>query len=347
MNFKRLDELTEEGYLRKVISPCGRLMLYNYTLKTVYERYWNKYTLNARGTVYEVSTGKIVAKAFPKFFNFMELPASKARNILNQTEFNVFKKEDGSLGVLYFYDDSWRLNTRGSFTSDQAKHGTILLDKYDLSNVDKNATLLVEIIYPENRIIVDYGDEEKLVLIGAYDTVTGQEISIYSVDCNLPKAEEMTFNTIDDIISLQGMMSSLEEGFVVRLKDGYRVKFKSLAYLEVARALQNMTPKVFWKSMVDLAVPDDLIMAIPEEFRKEAEEIRDDLHSEVKYIQDEIQEDKLYVISEIGNLENTTEYRKKLGLLDDVKHKTAIFNMIYNRSNNDYIHKMIEPRNSS
>jgi len=81
-DFKQLDKLTEEGYLRKVISPCGKLCLYNYTDKTTYEKKWNKHTLNARGTVYEIETGKVIARAFPKFFNFEKESGSMIRGAI-------------------------------------------------------------------------------------------------------------------------------------------------------------------------------------------------------------------------------------------------------------------------
>jgi len=39
MDFSEYDKLTEEGFLRKVISPCGDLVLYNYTDKCTYEKH--------------------------------------------------------------------------------------------------------------------------------------------------------------------------------------------------------------------------------------------------------------------------------------------------------------------
>jgi hypothetical protein len=37
-------------------------------------------------------------------------------------------------------------------------------------------TYLFEIIYPENRIVVDYNGEERLVLLGIINTETGEEL---------------------------------------------------------------------------------------------------------------------------------------------------------------------------
>ena len=58
-----LQFLTLRRFLRQVISPCGRLILWNYTDLCTYERAWDEVTLNARGTVYEIETGKVIARA--------------------------------------------------------------------------------------------------------------------------------------------------------------------------------------------------------------------------------------------------------------------------------------------
>ena len=158
MDLKDFEPYVEKGLIRKVISPCGRLVLFNYTDKCVFEKAWDRITLNARGTVYEISTGTIRGRAFKKFFNFTELPPGKQKAILNGSgiykTYQSFEKSDGSLGIIYFYDGEWRINTRGSFTSDQAIKGAEILKNCNLENVPTGFTHLVEIIYPENKIIV-------------------------------------------------------------------------------------------------------------------------------------------------------------------------------------------------
>lgn len=179
-NFDELNNLTEKGFLKREISKYGDLVLYNYTDKCTYKKHWNEYTLNARGTVYELSSGKVIARGFPKFFNFEELPISDSVFLSKHTDFEVTEKVDGSLGIIYWYNGKWMVNTRGSFTSDQAIRGAeILKRKYELkvNNSTIKNTYLVEIIYPENKIIVDYGDKEELILLAVIDTETGNELN--------------------------------------------------------------------------------------------------------------------------------------------------------------------------
>lgn len=351
-DFKRLDELTEQGYLRKVISPCGKLMLYNYTDQTTYDKKWDKHTLNARGTVYEVATGNIVARAFPKFFNFGELATSKSRNLLKRTKFDVYEKMDGSLGIIYNYEGKWRVNTRGSFTSDQALKATEMLSKYFTNNLNPLITYLVEIIYPENRIIVDYGSEEKLVLLAGFDTYTGREISIEDLDkvSPFPRASIYhDFRSIQEVIDEQARLGKMEEGFVVRFEDGERVKFKSAEYLKVARLLSELTPLNFWKSMKDGIVQQEIIQEIPEEFRPEVDRIKFGLESVYSTVKAEIEDDYQYAIKSIGGIFDISEDRKKLGLFikehgSELKHPTAMFPMLLENNVDKYIMREIRPK---
>lgn len=322
----------EKGLVRQVTSPCGRLVLFNYTDKTTFEKAWDEVTLNARGTVYEIETGKVVAFAFPKIFNFEELPTEKRNEILNERYFDVFEKADGSLGIIYFYDGEWRVNTRGSFTSDQAIKGKELLKKYDLFNIPENSTLLCEIIYPENRIILDYGDTEELVLLGSYDNEFLVE-KIVMIPNGMRMAESYHFSTIDELIEKQLSLGSDDEGFVVRLQSGERVKFKSKEYLKLAKILSNMTPLSLWEVMKNGIVDKEYLSQLPEEFRTDVDEIVEKLEDAYDDVRFRITNEAVIIAQSVGFdflQNNFDEFRKSVGLflsngIHEFKHKDAMF----------------------
>lgn len=358
-NFKELDKLTKDGYLRKVISPCSKLCLYNYTNKCTYEQKWNKHTLNSRGTVYEIESGNIIAKAFKKFFNFSQLSVSKQRNLLKSTEFSTYEKYDGSMGVVYYYEGKWRVNTRGSFTSDQAIKATEMLSKYDMSKVATDYTLICEIIYPENRVIVDYGEEEKLVLLAAFDSEWGFGDQPYEILENISEGTKLELanpynaTSIAELVSLQEALPSSDEGFVVRFNTGERVKFKSLEYLKIAKIVSNMTPLNFWKNMKDGIVDIEIIREIPDEFRSEALSISESLQDKYHEMDNSIRYDFNYVIKTLGGLpeEVDDEFKKELGLFlknygDEIQHSGAMFGMILKDRTiiDKYIMKKIKPK---
>lgn len=296
-NFKELNKLVQEGYLRKVSD--GDLQVYNYTDACTYDRKWNKHTLNARGTVYN-KDGSVLAKAFPKFFNFSELSASEQKYILKLDKFTTYEKMDGSLGIIYNHNNAWRVNTRGSFESEQAIEGLrVLNSKYDKSLLNKNYTYLNEIITPETKIIIDYKGKEFLPCLAIYDVTTGKELSKedYLKECKrvgfeTPKIYE--FSSIEKVIDWKKSLGSDDEGAVVLYEfsgEKRRVKFKSDEYLAVARILSNVNYLSMWGNLIFGEVSNSYIEKIPEEFRSLIEDQENYLKSKFKEVLSEVKRD--------------------------------------------------------
>jgi len=275
-SLERFQPYVEKKLLRQVISPCKKLILWNYTDACTYEKAWDDITTNARGTVYEIETGKVVARAFPKFWNFGEHQDEKKKQILNSKNFECFEKLDGSLGIIYYYGGEWRVNTRGSFTSDQAIKGKEMLAKYNMPDHLQGCTLLVEIIYPENKIIVNYGEQEKLVILGSYGK-RHKYLPYKYEETGMSHADSVSFDTIEDLQQHLETLDHQEEGYVVRLENGERIKFKSAEYLRVSRIINHMSPLSMWKAMENGKVNVDYLEHLPEEFRVEADQLVEDL----------------------------------------------------------------------
>ena len=91
---------------------------------------------------------------------------------------NIYEKLDGSLIILFHYQGEWEVASRGNFASEKAQMARVLLANYhtDLGTLDREYTYLFEIIYPSNRIVVDYGSAQRLVLLAAVHTQTGVEL---------------------------------------------------------------------------------------------------------------------------------------------------------------------------
>src|SRR5699024_9184139 len=154
---EKLKILEEHGWVYSQTHPTLNLSIWNYTNKTQYENYWTDITLSARGLVLNNTTGEVVSKGFDKFFNFSENKTELPDDINNVT---IYEKLDGSYIGLFYYDDRWIINSRGSFNSDQSKMAEDIIEKKDLSFLDKNLTYCFELIHPDNRICVDYGDKK-------------------------------------------------------------------------------------------------------------------------------------------------------------------------------------------
>jgi RNA ligase len=164
----------------------------------------------------------------------------------------------------------WILATRGSFTSPQAIKGKEILDKkYDVSSLRKDNTYLFEIIYPENRIVVDYKGEEKLVLLGAIHTKTSNEVP----DSSLFFTQESGFELVtiyktwgEGYDLLKEEISKDREGYVIRFKSGFRMKIKGDEYVRLHKILTNISNRDIWEYLKDNKPFDELLDRVPDEF---------------------------------------------------------------------------------
>ena len=166
INFlNKLYKYVELGKLTK--SELGDLVSFNYTDSVTFARAWDELTLSSRGTIYNKNTGEVVAKSFDKFFNLYEMNITPES--LPKTSFVAMEKVDGSLGIVFLYEEKIRVATRGSFYSEQAVEATKMANespyKEAFEEMLQHGTPLVEIIYKSNRIVIDYGDQRKLVVL--------------------------------------------------------------------------------------------------------------------------------------------------------------------------------------
>ena len=170
-----LNSAIENGCIYK--KEKNDLTLYNYTVKCTQDRHWNDFTLSARGLVLCLDQKKIVALPFPKFFNYGET----GYDIPKENYFST-DKLDGSLGIIYCWNNKWNVCTRGSFDSPQAQWAERWFTEHffmkNFNTITNNLTILAEIIYPENKIVVNYGNTEELFFLSSYNRETFEEFDI-------------------------------------------------------------------------------------------------------------------------------------------------------------------------
>ena len=281
-NIDLLEEMVKSGFVHKRCHPNGRFFIYNYTDKCTYGKNWNAATLQARGLILD-SDGYIIARPFNKFFCMGEREETMFKN-LPQEEFEATEKMDGSLAILFRGDCDFCIATRGSFVSDQAQWANKYLKNVWGSKVfNLEYTYLFEAIYPENKIIVNYKGFSGLVLLSCIRIKDGQEMSYNDVRAeaerlDVPLVKRYQFKTMDELVlAVKKIKGTEQEGFVVRFKNGLRVKVKSEDYLRLFKIIKCFTPLAVYETMVEGAVPREYLAQIPEELRGTADEYRDKL----------------------------------------------------------------------
>ncbi|RSS82275.1 RNA ligase [Streptomyces sp. WAC06614] len=249
------------GHVMRRTHPELPLSLYTYTRTAQYEGVWNQVTLRCRGLVADDVTGAVVALPLPKFFNVGEHESGRPyAPTLPDEPFEVYDKVDGSLGVVFHYAGRWRVASKGSFTSTQATWAQRRLDGKDTSALVPGVTYLAEIVYPQNRIVVDYGDRRDLVLLAAFGP-DGTEVplaeaapawqpigSVVRVWPAMPLAELLALTTSDTLPGGEAATGMNAEGFVLRFASGVRAKAKIAEYVRLHKVLTGVTERDIWRS---------------------------------------------------------------------------------------------------
>lgn len=275
-----------EGWVTHRTHPTATLAILNYTDKATYTNHWDDITLNCRGLIYDENTLEVVARGMPKFFNYGQ-PGAPEFSI--EDEVYLADKMDGSLAIFYRHPSGqWRIATRGRFVSEQALHANTLLDSKDEDerqvlygwldlHANEGNTVVGEIIYPENRIVVDYGDLDTILTLGTVDNVTGRFTPV-------PNTPVSTFG---EVMALPPRENA--EGWVLtRVDDGAMAKVKYPEYLALHRIVTGLSARTLWQYHVEGVDVDQYIASLPDEFQEWAKGVMDNLEFEVDSLYDHL-----------------------------------------------------------
>jgi RNA ligase len=283
LSASELIKMMDEKYVKAQHHPTLPYTIYNYTDKCMWDRAWNDVTQQCRGLIVD-GDGLVIARPWRKFFNYGEYndeqnpgrdPASKPYHAtLDLTApVQTTDKFDGSLGILYPTPQGWSVATRGSFTSEQAVRASFLWHKrrYNEMPVPEGWTMLFEIVYPENRIVLDYAGLDDLVLLGAVEIETGRTIGpddFRLIPWQGPQTEVFSDRTLNDALRRHPRPNA--EGVVVRYLDGpladTMVKIKQDDYVALHRIITGMNARSVWERLMAGDTTADICQGIPEEF---------------------------------------------------------------------------------
>ncbi len=255
------------GYVRVQTHPdYPNLSIANYTEKAQFEKVWNKATLNARGLVFDNETWEVLARPFPKFFNYAE---HDPRQFNLDAEVYVTDKMDGSLGILFFHDGQPHIATRGSFASDQARHATALFrERYADFVPGEGYTALFEIVYPQNRIVLDYQGVDDLFLLGSVGINTGTPFGpkyIATSGWKGPRTATLKYKTLREALAAPPRPNA--EGIVVTFVDSKKmVKIKQEDYVALHKVITGLNARTVWEALGEGKSIAEICDPLPDEF---------------------------------------------------------------------------------
>ena len=279
--YEDLQSLKDAGLISARPHPKHPLTIYNYTAKAQHMPVaeWTEAMKDCRGLILD-NEGNIVGRPFRKFWN-----AGQTTAPANES-FCVWEKLDGSLGIVCTYAGERIAATRGSFESEQAIWLEDWLERNHADFWPSGETYLFEIIFPANRIVVDYGDRAEAVLLAVMSPDCVDRWQLFEWCRRFKKARKFDgikdFETINSDPQFAG-----SEGFVVQYESGYREKVKLDEYCRLHRLITQCSTRTICEMLRTGAGVQELLDRVPVKFaewvngqcagiRKNAERFRDD-----------------------------------------------------------------------
>lgn len=291
------DDMTaaiEAGHVTRKTHPTLPLSIFTYTRECQYGHIWTPVTMRCRGLIADDSSGEVVAIPFPKIFVTAMHGAHDFAPPLPAEPFEIFEKADGSLIIVFHYGGRWHAASKGSFISEQAQWAQAVLDGSDLSGLDPALTYLAEAIYPANRIVVDYGQREELMLLAAYRPADGTEEPLATVASHWKAIGPVvrSWGLRDGLAELEALAAASttlggatvggtdEEGYVIRYASGARAKIKLSAYLTLHKLFTGTNERTIWEVLASGQDPAVLFDQVPDEFADWARDVAEGLRTE-------------------------------------------------------------------
>lgn len=376
-----LEKYYNDGLLHKQTHPTLDLTIWNYSPKVQYERLWDDITIQCRGLVtnskgdivarpfkkffnYEEHKPEDIPnehfEVYEKMDGSLGILFYYEYELSDERRYNIWFNNNYETGMERFFDPNnlpdfdnsyyeptpkskgeWIMATRGSFTSPQAIKGSELLKKYKYNYLPTDCTYLFEIIYPENRIVVDYGPEEKLVLLGSIQTNTGKEYNIHNENY-----EDLGFEIVTTYKTwgegydlLKEEISNDREGYVIRFKNGFRMKIKGEEYKRLHKILTGISSRDIWELLKDNKSFDEIIKNVPDEFYGWVDKTAEDLIKQYENIEKKSLTD-FARITKSCNIED-----RKSFALEAVKceNSSILFSMLNKKDYSSIIWKIVYP----
>jgi RNA ligase len=242
----------------------------------------------------------------------------------------------------------WILATRGSFTSPQAIKGKELLEKYDLKRLHTDYTYLFEIIYKENRIVCEY-DYEDIVLLGMIETKSGNEVNIHNDNedirfknmiSNIGFYVVMLYKTWGETYDLlKEEIQKDREGYVIRFKNGFRMKIKGEEYKRLHKILTNISNRDIFEYVKEGKPLDEILDKVPDEFYTWVKETKNHFEQQFKIIDFEYR----LIFKNITEKNNIPDKKTFSHYALSYSNSSILFAMFDNKDYKHMIWKMIYP----
>lgn len=202
---------------------------------------WDAQNVIFRSSIWDLY-GNLVSAGFKKFVNFGEKPEifGQPKSLKNSS---VFEKVDGSCMIVDYYNNMINARTRGTFNYrilDNAGDYKYALEQNpqieEYLKLNQNLTLLFEIVTPNNKIVIDYGSNVDIYLLGVVDKTNytywaQKNVTELALKLNLKRPKQYFFKTLEECIETVQALKNQEGVVIYTNNDQDLFKVKSTDYL--------------------------------------------------------------------------------------------------------------------
>lgn len=212
---------------------------------------WTQKNKIFRSSIWDFE-GNLISASLPKFVNFSENPEHfPVPNTLNNCK--IIDKIDGSLCIIDYYNNQFSMRTRGTLSLDSTENVTDFYEcikKYPLLKEwlikNNNYSLLCEITTPNQKIVLDYGNEPDFWLIGTvdktdYSLMTQENLDSLSKLIGVKRPEYYKFTSMDNLLESVKKLTNKEGCCLYSNNDQTIHKVKALQYLKCHAFKGNAT----------------------------------------------------------------------------------------------------------
>ena len=242
MNKDELKKFVEENpKLVNMRSAGDGIFVLKYSKRVFYDNLWNAFLEECRGTIVD-NDFNVVSRPFTKIYNYGV--EAKAPVLSDNTPVTAFRKVNGFMLAVTWYNDELLISTTGSTANDYVDYAKELMDVERFTKVCKQwhgTTFMFECVHRNDPHIVP--EKEGLYLLGYRATNWDSKIDL---DIKLLEMLTIEFGTIPvqamrvDMGLLKDLSSKVQhEGFVFYTEDGLSAKIKSPYYLTAKWVARN------------------------------------------------------------------------------------------------------------
>ena len=248
----------------------------------------------------------------------------------------------------------------------------ILKSKYNLDAFEKSVAYLVEIIYPENRIVVDYG-KEKITFLGAclnrsfgYEDGGDDELhwttaQVFFKMSGIPKSDTVEtkqfFNhpQVKEHLPfgpeiykyLKEKNTKNKEGFVLRFfPSNFRCKIKFEDYVALHRIVTQVSSYDIWENLKDTGkLPESFLTHVPDEFYSWVKKTEDEIKEKFRFTKS-LHTAHVNSVKKAGLVERKDLAEAFMRIKDDRINTGVLFLMLDGRDSDLKIWDMVKPEYS-